>query len=493
MSSGDLRVLGSPASPATPVSPVDSIESPRGNLNGHDVQSVGSRRLSDLSEGSGMVDTAQKAQTVAHSTFSYNHNFYAGAAYVPQDVTGVVTATAGTLNTFGVKVEVPGELGLRKYFSVLTGVSNAASGYQVYAEASKTNYVWGKTQGIIKMFRGVVEIAQGAIRGTVQALSLWAANRVSSVSMAQAGLAGDVFAGLMMIAIAVVTITNAVFAGNVQSGLKKCTSNEEKNGYLRSLMTNEADKVHLTSVIGKDLVDKLSSGGILDDKTIEELEKRLGTQCMTNAAVGTICVLAAMATAAGDLLTAGMVSKVLAIVNPLISASFIYFDMQQLESGASSKEPRSKQDIMMQVAMTLLSIALAAATVAGSIGTGGALPIVMLAIGVVMPLITLAISNKQEIKKWFVKAEEKPLVEPSLMQPLLRENSATDTTRRAVSNLEETRQELVPRRSRRFIRGVQPISSSLRRSYGLEAIQAQRVRTTQRPALDIAGLVSGLN
>ena len=144
---------------------------------------------------------------------TYNHNFYSGLVYVLNGVTGtalsVATAAQAVLSLLAKSLDagqdatdvinesleqlhsVPESMGLRRYFSVFTGVSNIIEGNHLIAEARHQNYLWGIADGVMKIARGVFESSAGFIQGTTKALTVWAENNINVSSIDIANMVGD--------------------------------------------------------------------------------------------------------------------------------------------------------------------------------------------------------------------------------------------------------------------------------------------------------------
>ena len=381
---------------------------------------------------------------------TYNHNFYSGLVYVLNGVTGtalsVATAAQAVLSLLAKSLDagqdatdvinesleqlhsVPESMGLRRYFSVFTGVSNIIEGNHLIAEARHQNYLWGIADGVMKIARGVFESSAGFIQGTTKALTVWAENNINVSSIDIANMVGDLLSSLQLLIISISTLHNARLSGDLKRKIRiepcniplaKKVNNlfwpsircnplpsidlaKRRIEVVKSILNdpNSRDqKIHLEKMMGSDFMHKLTNvlNGqdlSLSSHHIDEVLKKLSSSEFSNAILGTVSLLGAITTVVADVCTVGIASQIMSLIKPLIAFTFFYYDVAQLKAGVNNTVSASRINQIMRYALTALAISLAVFTFVGaSAGTGGALPIAMLVIGITMPLITLYMAN----------------------------------------------------------------------------------------------------
>jgi hypothetical protein len=428
----------------------------------------------------------QETSHVESKKAYYSSNFLNGLVYVTNGLTNIVQLTATAVaSVFPVVqksadalldasdvindsiepiTEIPESVGLRRYFSVFTGISCIIEGKHMIHHAHESHHKWGMIDGISKIARGVFEASSGFIQGTTKALMAFAEEAVNTDHIKTANIAGDILTSLQFIMMAFSSLHNARLAGNLKREITVQTEPSALSLKIKSLFfrtaketlyskipqvdlsqrriqvikqimsekTNHSKKAQLHNLLGEKLFKKLEaltqhfdkegnqiSSLELDDTLVDEVIKKLGKYEFSNAVLGTCCVLASIVTIVADFLSHGLASEILNILKPVFAIVFFYYDLNQFKEGVQSSENVSKFNKIMRYTLAAICIAIAIGTfVGGSVSTCGALPIAMLVIGIVMPLISLYISQNrakvaacfnycsQSIKALFAKRQD---------------------------------------------------------------------------------------
>lgn len=400
------------------------------------------------------------SRSYRNSHAKYNHNFIAGLAYCTSTIVGlaslVSTATLSIL-TMAYKSQdlaadatdavsdsleemdkIPESLGLRRYFSVITGISNTIEGIQQIKEARHEHHTWGKIDGIIRVVRGVFEASSGFIQGTTTALKVWAEEKINLDALKIANVVGDFFVCIQLMMISASCFKTARLAGRFKheingtshfsfivnvfnkyvlrkksSDINECQLElrQRQISVIRNILLSDKrhqDRLDLKKTVGEALFHKLekviktndhdllsSSSELID--TVDKVLNCLKKSERNNVIIGLLTMAGIAITLAADFATAGIASQILNIVKPIVSLGFFYFDALQLKSGVDESKPDSKFTRYMRIALTIICIAIAVATfISSSAATGGALPIALLVIGILCPLISLYINNNKE-------------------------------------------------------------------------------------------------
>lgn len=413
----------------------------------------------------------------------YNHNFIAGLAYCTSTIIGLATlVSTATLSilTFAYKTQdlaadatdavsdsleemdkIPESLGLRRYFSVITGISNTIEGVHQIKEAHHEKHTWGKIDGIIRVVRGVFEASSGFIQGTTTALKIWAEEKINLDALKIANVVGDFFACIQLMMISVSCFKNASLAGRIKHEINgtshyssivnifnKCVLRKKSSdigecqlefrqrqiSVIKNILSNEnkyQDKLDLKKTIGESLFHQLEKDLRLNNQnqrsssselteTIDNVLKCLKKSERNNTIIGILSLVGIAITLAADFATAGIASQILNIIKPMVSLGFFYFDALQFKSGVDESIPDSKFTRYMRIALTIICIAIAVAIfVSSSAASGGALPIALLVIGILCPLISLYINNNRE---QVAKVSKKALEFFKKLNPFKRQN-----------------------------------------------------------------------
>ncbi len=364
---------------------------------------------------------------------SFNHDQFAGSIYVTNGITGIALSIFSALKSFGkISDEIPSALGLRRYFSVLTGVSNIIFGAKMLETAKNVEHIWGIHEARIRIARGVAEATSGFVQGTVQLVSL--ITSAVSVSATQiANFAGDGFNCIAIFLISVFVLHNARLAGELKRILANARENVKvgvnSDDYQQSVFNAQVDALHdfkkntensfiIKKCLGDDFFKALAGCfatstypsykypqnlGTFDFRTLQEAEKKLAWKEFSQGMMGAVALLSVVATAVGDVFTGGLVGQIVSIIRPVISSTFLYFDAAQLKTGLAEEEKAGSSTSentrkWMKITLTALAIGIAVGVfVGGSVASGGGLPLAVLIIGVTMPLISLMIEHRKEI------------------------------------------------------------------------------------------------
>ena len=334
----------------------------------------------------------------------YNHEHVASSIYLFSDISSLIGGVWSSLSRFGQATAVASYLGLRKYLSVITGVSTVVSGNHMIEEAKKTNHVWGKIQGGLRITKGAFETLYGATQGVASTIETFASSLVNSLKVSILSLSADSFFCLSMLSTAISTLHNAGLAGDLNRDLSKLKNFPDQVAYLQNLAKDPKSKENLKHIIGIENFEKLPD---LKPDELEVLKKQLVKKEMKNAIGGTVSLLSGVAVALGDIFTVGLFSKIITFAKPFITLAATYFDLEMF-LGAKSSENESKMDKIMKHVVTALAIGIALAMFfAASGATGGALPAAVLAISIAMPLISSLALHKDQIKSLFNSFFEK--------------------------------------------------------------------------------------
>ena len=334
----------------------------------------------------------------------YNHEHVASRIYLFSDVTNFLSGVWSSLAKVGQSSAAASYLGLRKYLSILTGVSTMISGSNMITEAKKTNHVWGKIQGGLRITKGAFETLYGATQGVVSSLATFASSLVNSLKVSIISWSSDGFFCLSMLSVAISTLHIARLAGDLNRDLEKIKNSSEQVAYLQNLAKDPKHKEDLKHIIGNDYFEKLPE---ISESELKALKKQLVKKEVKNAIGGTVSLLSGIAVALGDIFTVGLFSKIITIAKPFITLAASYFDFDMFIGSKSSKNESTLDKIMKHV-VTALAIGIAVAMfVAASGATGGAFPAAVLAISIAMPLISSLALHKDQIKEFFKSLIEK--------------------------------------------------------------------------------------
>jgi hypothetical protein len=390
----------------------------------------------------------------------YNHNFIAGLAYCTSTLMGLgalVSTAALSIFSLAYKTQdlaadatdavsdsleeidkIPETLGLRRYFSIITGISNTVEGVRMIQEAHHEHHKWGKWEGCLKAIRGIFEASSGCIQGTTTALKIWAEEKINLDAVKVANVVGDFFACIQFLMIAAASFNTARLASKIRHEIKGHEQESKavtifkkyilrKNDtptkiedfdlrqrqvtVIRQLIENphkHEDRLNLKKIIGDELYKDLHKALKLHNHAlsphephivpvIDKVLKALAKSERNNIVIGILSIAATCITIAADFATAGIASQILNILKPIVSLGFFYYDAVQLKSGIEESKASSKLNTYMRYALTIMCIAIVIATFVGSsAATGGALPIALLVIGIICPLISLYINNNKE-------------------------------------------------------------------------------------------------
>lgn len=194
----------------------------------------------------------------------FNHSFYAGLACCTSTLMGLGTllanaahatlslayktqelaadATDAVSDSLEELDKIPESLGLRRYFSILTGVSNTVEGVRMIQEAHEEGHKWGKWEGSLKIIRGIFETSSGFIQGTTTALKIWAEEKIDLHAIKVANVVGDFFACVQFMMIASSCFHTARLAGRLKNQLM--ISNQDSriielwNKHIRKIRTH---------------------------------------------------------------------------------------------------------------------------------------------------------------------------------------------------------------------------------------------------------------
>ena len=342
-----------------------------------------------------------KTSTLAREKFAFiqnraHYDQWEGLINVAADTAGLPASLEGTLYKFDVTSEkVPDVCGARRYFSVLTGVLGMVKGSQMYEEAKKANYVWGQTEGVIRFTKGMMESIVGLMAGTLSMLTTFASGLDLS-AMSIAGEVSDALFCLSMLCVTVNSLHNARMTGDLKRQLQNAANIEDKKKILYEIANDHVNggELKLKKFTGLE-VDQIEG---LDETKIEALITKLKWDEFNKALIGTLALLTAILVVAGDIATAGSVSQGVSIAKLAVSSIFTIYDIYQLKDGLTTKKERTDIDKFIQIALTVVAIGISTAVlVAGNIATGGALSIALHVLTIAVPLIAMAIANRNEI------------------------------------------------------------------------------------------------
>jgi len=275
------------------------------------------------------------------------------------------------------------------------------------------------------------------LQGVVATVKVFGKN-ASSEALKVVNVVGDAFFCVAMFALSFNCFTKMHNAGSLQNRINRPvdfenhalieTTNKVGLQALKGYANDTDDTKTLSKIINfhEMVVTKDKSlGKVVDPKLIKEfndLFEKLGTfnnyeviselkskvkeissnltySFRENAVLGALCAISGALVVISDVCTVGVFSQVINILKPIITLLVTYFDVKQLITGLNEAKPESQFYKYMRVALTALSIGIAIAIFVGASGaSGGALPAVMLAIGCIMPLISLMISSYPDIK-----------------------------------------------------------------------------------------------
>ncbi len=377
------------------------------------------------------ADSKKTAIDVIQNGSIGSHDHFVASMYVPGDVRSIAS---GVFNAIDSTLVSPA-ISLNRYFGVLTGISNLAQGVQLIKDSKNDGA--GRLEGGVKVLRGASEAISGMLQGVVATVKVFGKN-ASSEALKVVNVVGDAFFCVAMFALSFNCFTKMHNAGSLQNRINRPvdfenpslieTTNKVGLQALRGYANDTNDTKTLSKIINfhEMVVSKDKSlGKVVDPKLIKEfndLFEKLGTfnndeviselkskikeissnltySYRESAVLGALCVISGALVAISDVCTVGVFSQVINILKPIITLLVTYFDVKQLINGLNEAKPESQFYKYMRVALTALSIGIAVAIFVGASGaSGGALPAVMLAIGCIMPLISLMISSYPDIK-----------------------------------------------------------------------------------------------
>jgi hypothetical protein len=358
------------------------------------IPSPGDRRDSDLTVDSPRSDVESKKPAPSGNWVHYDE--WEGLSNVAGDTAGLPASVESTLFKFGVVDEkVPEVCGARRYFSVITGFMGMVKGSQMYTEASKANYVWGQTEGVIRVSKGLIESIVGLMSGTLAMVSTFASGFDSS-AMAISSQVSDALFCLSMLCLTVQSLHNARLTGDLKRQLEGANDLKAKKAVLIAFSNDRENggEMKLKKFTGLDW-DQIHT---LDETEVEKLISKLKRDEFNKALIGTLALLTAVLVVVGDVVTAGSISQGVSIAKLVVSSIFTIYDIYQLRDGLSTDNKRTSIDKFIQIALTVVSIGICAAVlVAGNIATGGGLSIGLHVLTIAVPLIAMLIANRHEI------------------------------------------------------------------------------------------------
>ena len=311
----------------------------------------------------------------------YNDDLIRGAAYLSGDVQQVALSAIGAANAFRSpteQIKTPESTGLLRAFSVICGISNILSGVELMSSSEKVQYVWGEIKGGLKIARGSLEIISGMIDSIFTSIKLFA----SSVDLSNLEILKSIsgkLASIGLLIASVSTLHEARQAGDLKRNLTKDNIKDlaENSKFLERVMDDLG--------IGTDAY-------FYEEKEFNDIRNKLASIELENAFIGSLFVVATALSVAADILTVGIASQVIAILKPIISTIFVALDARQIASGIKNDENNNQTEYMRYV-MTAVSLTIAILTFVASGASGGIVPAVILAIGIIMPVISGLIAN----------------------------------------------------------------------------------------------------
>ncbi|NBO23729.1 MAG: hypothetical protein EBU93_00600 [Chlamydiae bacterium] len=312
----------------------------------------------------------------------YNDDLIRGAAYLSGDVQQVALSAIGAANAFRSPIEqikTPESTGLLRAFSVICGISNILSGVELMSSSEKVQYVWGEIKGGLKIARGSLEIISGMIDSIFTSIKLFA----SSVDLSNLEILKSIsgkLASIGLLIASVSTLHEARQAGDLKRNLTQDN--------IRSLACGSK----FLEKVMDDLEIDTNQYACYTEEEFNDIRNKLASIELENAFIGSLFVVATALSVAADILTVGIASQVIAILKPIISTIFVALDARQIASGIKNDENNNQTEYMRYV-MTAVSLTIAILTFVASGASGGIVPAVILAIGIIMPVISGLIAN----------------------------------------------------------------------------------------------------
>ncbi len=341
----------------------------------------------------------------------YNHNAMAGIPYVVGDLAALTSVAQTVAHTFSDSVPPPSEsLGLRRSFSIVSGPSQSIEGHAMLQTASKVTGVWwGVHDARLKIARGFFEFFSGVI-GTATLLYILVSKGATALSPLMntiLNVTADVFGSIGLLMASISLFHNARLKGDLRRLLIESGSDETKIkeglfAYFKKTPTGGFSQSEL-ALIAKTIGMPIQSeeAAILAELAKPEQAKKLYNQEVWLALIGTVCLIAVIASIVGDFSTMGMFSKaatetigiVLLFVRSAATLAFIPIDGDMMMEGLQTEDENS-QTRWMKLAFNVVALGFAVGLLLlDTVSTGGLITLTITIIGIL-------IANRKEIKEF---------------------------------------------------------------------------------------------
>jgi hypothetical protein len=368
--------------------------------------------------------TSPKADHPVHGPselIPYHHEFLAGMFNFGKGLVELVFSIAEMVHVhhLGVDEGMPAsaEIGVSSLFFI-SGAFNLLSGVNLFHRAYQKGYQIEIAQGISLMLQGLSDVGVGTCRLFVSIIESVhdLSEMIPEDVLAQVKVAGD---ALMCISLGITAFRNFYHCHQIASVSELLSGNPEevlvKINDLRVKLADPKERLHLETILGEHCLEKLDAicyGGKLDSngkkmalsekdiQTLDSIKNNLNYQYRTKMLLGLMAVAASVAILVGDIFSAGIVSQVLSIMNPTLSAITLIFDGMEMIDGAKETKKIDKVDLILSAIGISIALSLGISMlVLGNVATCGGLSLGLQITSVLMPilipLLTMAIKAAQ--------------------------------------------------------------------------------------------------
>ena len=366
------------------------------------------------------VSGSPKAVHIPHGTpdlIPYHHEFLAGMFNFGRGLVELVFQIGEMVHIqhLGAEEGLPpsAEIGVSALFFI-SGAFTVLSGINLIYSAYNSGYHVEIAQGISFLLQGLIDLSYGACRLSLSMIESihHLAEMVPEDVLAQLKMAGD---ALMCISLAITAFRNFYHCHQIASVSQLLTgSPEELVGKLKELrekLLDPKERLHLETILGPHFVEKLDDicfSGKLDAEgfkvalspkdfaMISRMKSHLDNQFYSKMLVGSLAVVSSIAILVGDIFSAGIVSQVVSILSPTLSAITLIFDGMEMIEGVNETKKIDKIDLILSAIGISIALGLGITMlVMGNIATCGGLSlglqIAAVVVPIIIPLATMAI------------------------------------------------------------------------------------------------------